>query len=201
MSMSKRTRRAGTILSVVLGCMLLATATAQGEDHHHTEVFSYGLDSQVLCVAPESVVIDLQGVDDSRGNSARIKMLNSLRSSLNRVVRTASVSAVSSAAAGSCSDSDSFVALVVQVRSLDPDVYTRYGPQSFSYSLWVQVGRYAGESYLAGNNFLLPESRFVAFQEDAFSEIGRGQGFEDSIALEADRLLGELVGAWQEANP
>jgi hypothetical protein len=190
---------------LLVGALLFAVAGAQ-PDHaansaHQHEIFNFRLSDDVLCVAPESVVIDLQGFVSERLERSQTVLVNSLHSSLNRAFRQASVSTATSSLTGSCANSDSFVTIAVQVRALDPAIYRSYGSDGFSYSLWVQVGAYAEASDLQRSNFLLPDTKFVAFQEDAFSETRRGVPVEMTVLQGANELLDELAAAWRSDNP
>lgn len=190
---SERRWRNGLAAVVAAGIVAaLSLAFAHDEKTHW-------LEGRTLCVAPDSVLLTFNDVTPTRAQAARANTFSSLDGKLRNTLRQARVETDFK---DSCQGSDSFVVVSVRVTFLDPNIYpsNRYGKQAFGLTLSVHTGQHADATYLA-EHYVLPQQRFIAFDELAFSEVERGEGFERYVKDQAGAMIRELAAAWHEDNP
>ena len=156
--------------------------------------FAIHLARQTFCVAPASVALTFEGMDEARQAAAREALLRTLGAELRSVLAAAEVDVEERA---SCADADAFVLLVAGVRYLDPRSYIGFGEEAYSYDLSLRVG--ALEAGAAPEE--LQDLRFAASAGDIHSEGETGEAFEGALEAQAVPLIGSLAAAWWEDNP
>ena len=182
--------RARPPCALLLGLLLAFSGAAAHGD------FAIHLARQTLCVAPASVVLNFEGVDEARQAAARETLLRTLGAELRGVLAAANVGVEERA---SCADADAFVLLVAGVRYLDPRSYIGFGEEAYSYDLSLRVG--ALESGAAAETPELRDLRFAASAGDIHSEGETGEPFEGALEAQAVPLFKSLAAAWWEDNP
>ena len=164
-------------------------------DPHDEDAFPHDLAGKQLCIDDNSVVIQLEQVATNRAGKARTAMLSSINGAFH-----SELSQVPTSFEKTCQSTDAYVTVSIHLSGLDANRYKRYGQQSYGYALSVQVGQLASQSFVISNH-VLPELRFLAFEEQVHSEAQTNITFENDLKTRVRSLLQELAGAWHEDNP
>lgn len=95
----------------------------------------------------------------------------------------------------SCAGSDRYAILGVEVRYLDPETHQGFAPQSYSYQVYLQVGRHNGVADLHELGGL-PDNRYNDYVSEIYSEAEGGRPFEAFLTDPAQTLIWGLADYW-----
>jgi len=188
------------LLLLIIAAINLGTAFAHGDAVSSSvdpeNQAAHQLARQALCIDPASVLISFEDVDPNRTQSARAVMTPALSGALQS---TLAGSAVSTSFTSSCAGVDGYVLVLVRVTYLDPNIYAGFGSDTYGYTLSLQSGKYQTSSYFV-DHYVLPGLRFIAFDEEAYSEAGGAAPFEQQILARTQVMIDQLVSAWLQDN-
>lgn len=180
--------------TTALLALVLSTVPARVAQAHEDQAFH--LAGVRFCVDPASVQVQLELPSPARTRSAERALKAELQAAL---AVTLARSQVSHLLQDSCSSSRAYTRLLAEVRYLDPETYIGFGQRSYSYTLSLQVGTFAGRKSAEGVE-QLPTPTYSAFVSDIYPE-AEERPFEPFVAHEGERLVQGLAAYWWEDNP